>query len=118
MFVVGYLGFAKKPARNLYASALAIELLHDFMLVHDDIIDKSDTRRGKPSLHQVLNHYLKDPPEAIKFNGQDLAIVLGDIVYALAIHAFLSIKENPQRKDQALRKLIEATVYTASRRRR
>jgi geranylgeranyl diphosphate synthase type I len=111
LFVIGYLGFAKKTAANLYTSALAIELLHDFLLVHDDIIDKSDTRRGKPSMHALLNNHLKRYKK-IKFNGQDLSIILGDVMYAMAINAFLSINENMERKERALKKFIDTAVYT------
>lgn len=113
LFVIGYLGFAKKPATNLYTSALSLELMHDFMLVHDDIIDKSDRRRGKPSLHKMLDSYLKRFKK-LKFNGQDLAIVIADVMFAMAIHTFLSIKEDERRKEKALRKFIEAAIYTGS----
>lgn len=113
LFVVGYLGFAKKPAPGLYRSAISLELLHDFMLVHDDIIDKSDTRRGKPSMHAMLNKYIEGRKN-IKFSGQDLTIVIGDVMFAMAMHSFLSIKENPRRKEASLRKLIEAAFYTGS----
>ncbi|MBN3038545.1 MAG: polyprenyl synthetase family protein [Candidatus Omnitrophica bacterium] len=111
LLVAGYLGFAKKKAPNLYKTALSIELLHDFMLVHDDIIDKSDTRRGKPSMHKMLGNYLKRFKN-IKFSGQDLAIVSGDVMYAMAIDTFLSIKENMQRKEKALKQFIQAAVFT------
>jgi len=113
LFVIGYLGYAKKVAANLYTSALSIELLHDFMLVHDDIIDKSATRRGKSSMHELLNKYLKDYKN-IKFSGQDLSIVVGDVMYATAINAFLSINENMERKEKALKKFIEAAIHTGS----
>ncbi len=113
LFIIGYKGFAKRQAPGLYTSALAIELLHDFMLVHDDIIDKSETRRGKPSMHAMLNNHLTGFKDN-KFNGQDLSIVVGDIMYALAIDAFLAIKENPIRKETALRKFVRAAVYTGS----
>lgn len=111
LFVVGYLGFAKKAARGLYKSALSIELLHDFMLIHDDIIDKSKTRRGKPSMHVMLNKYLSEYKN-IKFDGQDLGIALGDVIYAMAINAFLSINENKDRKEKALKRFIDTAVYT------
>ncbi|MBN2482857.1 MAG: polyprenyl synthetase family protein [Candidatus Omnitrophica bacterium] len=111
LFVVGYLGFAKKTAPRLYTSALAIELLHDFMLVHDDIIDKSDTRRGRPSMHALLNTHLKKL-RGLKFDGQDLAIVVGDVMYAMAIDAFLAIKEEPYRKEKALKNFIRAAIFT------
>ena len=113
LFVIGYLGFAEKPAPRLYTSALALELLHDFMLVHDDIIDKSATRRGRPSLHVMLEGYLSGSKD-VRFNGQDLAIVMGDVMYAIGIHAFLEVKENQARKEAALKKFIEAAIYTGS----
>ena len=113
LFIISYLGFKKRPAKNLYTCALSLELLHDFLLVHDDIIDKSDKRRGKPSLHKVLGNYLKSFKK-VKFNGQDLAIVAADVMYALSIHTFLSINENEKRKEMALRKFIEAAIYTGA----
>ena len=113
LFVVGYLGFAEKPASGLYRSAVALELLHDFLLVHDDIIDKSATRRGKPSMHVMLDRYLKNYKN-IKFNGQDLTIIAGDVMYAMALDSFLSIKEAYPRKEAAFRKLIQAALYTGS----
>ncbi len=111
LFIIGYLGFTKKIAVGLYTSALSIELLHDFMLVHDDIIDKSDTRRGKPSMHKRLNNYLT-PYKFAKFNGEDLAIIAGDIMYAMGINAFLAIDEEKNRKEKALRELVKAALYT------
>ena len=113
LFCIGYLGFTKTPAPGLYRSALSLELLHDFMLVHDDIIDKSNTRRGAPSMHALLNAYLGKNKKA-KFDGKDLAIVIGDVMYAMALDAFLAVKENPQRKEAALEKLILAALYTGS----
>jgi geranylgeranyl diphosphate synthase type I len=83
------------------------------MLVHDDIIDKSNKRRGKPSMHALLKNSLNQNKK-IKFTGEDLAIVVGDVIYAMALDAFLTVKENPQRKETALKKLISATLYTGS----
>lgn len=113
LFVLGYLGFTKQAASGLYRSAVSLELLHDFLLVHDDIIDKSTKRRGQPSMHAMLNKYLIKYKN-IKFNGEDLAIVTGDIMYAMALDAFLSIQEELCRKELALRKLIQAVFYTGS----
>lgn len=111
LFVIGYLGFSKRCPPRLYKSALSLELLHDFLIVHDDIIDKSDMRRGKPSVHKVMEGYFARHKN-IKFKGEDLAIVVGDIMYAMATHAFLSIKEDEKRKEKALRKFLEAVIYT------
>ncbi len=111
LFVIGYLGFARKPAAGLYRSAVALELLHDFLLIHDDIIDRSPTRRGLATMHVMLGNHLKGY-KGIKFTGEDLAIVAGDAVYALALDAFLSIKESYPRKEAALKRFIQAGLYT------
>ncbi len=111
LFVLSYFAFAKKTRPGIFKSALSIELLHDFMLIHDDIIDRSPLRRGKPAMHTMLNDYLA-PYKGLKFNGEDLSIVAGDIVYALAMEAFLALKEEPRRKEKALRGFIDAAFYT------
>jgi geranylgeranyl diphosphate synthase, type I len=113
LFCIGYLGYSARQAPGLYASALSIELLHDFMLVHDDIIDKSPTRRNKPSMHAMFERHLRRFRK-VKFSGEDLAIVAGDVMYALALHTFLSIEEDGMRKEEALRQLIKAALYTGS----
>jgi len=41
--------------RKFYNAALSVELLHTFTLVHDDIMDNSVKRRGKPTLHKKYN---------------------------------------------------------------
>jgi geranylgeranyl diphosphate synthase type I len=111
LFVIAYLGYAKKETKGLYTSALSLELLHDFMLVHDDIIDKSPLRRGEPSMHTLLNRYLSTC-KGTKLSGEDLAIVIGDVMYAMGLQAFLSVEEKLIHKENALHKLIDAAVYT------
>ena len=113
LFVVSYHGYAKNPKPGLYTSALALELLHNFMLIHDDIIDRSALRRGKPAMHTMLDKHLT-PYRNLKFNGSDLGIVIADVIYAMAIDAFLSIRENPVQKEAALKKFVEAAIFTGS----
>jgi geranylgeranyl diphosphate synthase type II len=51
-------------------SAIAIEILHNFTLVHDDIMDNADTRRGRTTVHVNA--------------GVNTAILVGDLMMALA----------------------------------
>jgi len=111
LFIMSYRGFSHKNPRNLLRSALAIELLHDFLLIHDDIIDKSALRRGEPSMHYMLKKYIPKN-KGLRFGGEDLAIVAGDIIFSIAVESFLSVKENPLRKEKALLKFIESASYT------
>jgi geranylgeranyl diphosphate synthase type I len=65
----------------LLSFAAAVELLHTFMLVHDDIADGAETRRGGPALHRVFG---------LDKRSEDLAVVLGDYLFARAIEVMLS----------------------------
>jgi len=56
-------------------SAVAIELLHNAFLVHDDIEDESDHRRGRPTLHTL--------------HGVDVAVNVGDALTLLSIRALI-----------------------------
>lgn len=113
LFIVGFRGFSNKILPGLYKSAISCELLHDFMLIHDDVIDKSETRRGKPSMHVMFNKYLDNKKRA-KFNGEDLSIVAGDVMFALSLHTFLSVKQDYKEKERALKILLDAAMYTGS----
>ena len=114
LLILSYMGYSRKNTRistSLYNASTCIEMLHNFMLIHDDIIDRSDLRRGKPTLHKLLGYTVKTAER--KKLGYDLGIIAGDIVYALAIDAFLSIKEAPERKERALRYFIKTAAFTA-----
>ena len=41
--------------KKVYNAALAVEMLHNFTLVHDDIMDNADLRRGNLTLHKKYN---------------------------------------------------------------
>ena len=61
--------------KSAYNGALAVELLHNFTLVHDDIMDNADKRRSRPTLH-------------IKYDT-NTAILAGDSLAAVAYHYLL-----------------------------
>ncbi len=108
----GYTGKRRSDTPGLFTAASAIELLHDYMLIHDDVIDRADTRRGKPTLHRVFDKKVKTASGAAI--GGSLAVVAGDIIFALAIEAFLAVREDPRRKEEALRHFLAAAAYTGT----
>jgi len=115
LFLLAYEGYAKKrrtPTPGLFAASAAIELLHDYMLIHDDVIDRSATRRGEPTLHRVFDKNVRTASGAAI--GASLAVVAGDILFALAIEAFLAVREDPRRKETALRHLVATAAYTGA----
>jgi len=71
-------------------AAAAVEIYHNWTLVHDDIIDDDDVRRHQPSSHCQLaafaeNEYNLQTPQSEKF-GRDFAILAGDIQQGWAVN--------------------------------
>lgn len=73
----GYLACGGKDEKAILQPCLALELSHIFVLVHDDIIDNSETRRGKPTVFK-------------KF-GLAGAILAGDLALTLADEIFTNL---------------------------
>lgn len=61
-------------------AAAAVELVHNFSLVHDDIQDNSDKRRGRPTTW-------------VKW-GMPMAINVGDALFVMSNQAIIDLKEN------------------------
>ena len=113
LFLISYQGYTKKrnySRKKLLKCSLSLELLHNFLLVHDDIIDNADLRRGKPAMHRVFNKRMGLSAE--NKTGSDLGIVAGDIIFALAVKALLSLDENTNRKEKALDIFIKTAAST------
>lgn len=60
------------PEEDAEAAAAAIELTHEFSLIHDDLQDRDRLRRGRPALWTVV--------------GEAHAIGAGDVLYSIARH--------------------------------
>lgn len=55
---------------DVWNVAMAIELFHNFTLIHDDIMDRSDLRRGKVTVHKKY--------------GEETAVLSGDVMLIIA----------------------------------
>lgn len=79
-------GFVQNPPRSIWRASASLELFHAFMLVHDDLIDGSLLRRGKPTLHEAIR--LGSSPahgcDGSKRAG-DLGMIGGDLLCALGM---------------------------------
>lgn len=77
----GWRGAGGTDGDEIVAAAAGLELLHACALIHDDVMDGSDTRRGEPAVHRGFaalhrgNGWSGDP-EAF---GNSAAILLGDL---------------------------------------
>src|SRR6266567_2600842 len=78
----GWRGAGGPDCPEIINAAAALELLHAGALVHDDLMDASDTRRGQPSLHRQFEAWhaaagWRGSPQAF---GMGSAILLGDLL--------------------------------------
>jgi geranylgeranyl diphosphate synthase type II len=73
--------------------AVGIEVFHNFTLIHDDIIDKAEVRRGSPTVHSKW--------------GPDQAILSGDVM------AFVAVECIGQAPEKALPKALKLFNRTA-----
>lgn len=69
---------------QVYNAAMAVEMLHNFTLVHDDIMDNADLRRGRPTLHTKYN--------------LNTAILAGDSLLSVAYEYLLKDCKNNVKK--------------------
>ena len=98
--------------RDLLALATSLELLHGFILIHDDIIDRAEMRRGLPTLHRVLEGRLPAFADHDRA-GKNLSLVIGDILFAVAQQCLLETESIPYaRRVQLSRLLLSCLVET------
>jgi len=68
---------ARFPAQTVYASAAAAELIHMASLIHDDVVDGAEERRGRPTANVTF--------------GNQISVLVGD--YLLAKSIYLAARE-------------------------
>lgn len=75
---------------EVLTAAAAVELLHTFALIHDDVMDRSTTRRGQPTAHVALGalHRTKRWTGDGEWFGTSAAIVAGDLAFVWAQQLF------------------------------
>jgi len=87
-----------REASSVLPFAAALELIHTYSLIHDDLpaMDDDDLRRGRPTSHRVY--------------GEDVAILAGDGLYAEAFrHVLTAQRDDPRHVLAAVAELAAAT---------
>ena len=78
LVILGYRIAGGKDLKAILPAALAVELMHNSLIIHDDFVDNDTVRRGKPTIHKIYEvgkseHY-----------GAAMAIIVGDVGIFLA----------------------------------
>jgi len=86
----------KGKVSNAMPAASAVEMVHNFTLVHDDIMDNDEMRHGVPTVHK-------------KF-GMPIAILAGDVLFSKAFQVITDSKLSPNATIQLVSRLAKACV--------
>lgn len=104
--VLGYQIGGGKKLKDILPVSVAIEIFHNFLLIHDDIIDKDKKRRGKDTIHAL---YAKKYGEDY---GNSKAIVVGEIGSFLAYELMVDAKFPREKKVNAMQMLNDYLLKT------
>ena len=98
-------------SNNILQVSLSVELLHNASLIHDDIMDNAETRRGQNAFHRDLREYAKKnyPQNNVNYGdyGLGMGLLGGDYVYNLAYKSILLDEFPPEITLQASKEFNE-----------
>lgn len=92
MMLMAYNIYKEKP-EDIMMQALALETYHNYTLLHDDLMDRAEIRRGKPCVHKVWD--------------DNTAILSGD---AMLVLAYERMAQCPDQKLPAVMRLFTQTA--------
>lgn len=109
-----HLATGKEPGPALSAAA-GIEQFQSWMLIHDDIIDHAEERRGGPAVHRLMatRHGDAQLLGSSRDYGLGMGITLGDLQEPFAVEAFLRCPVPSARRLNALEEYVHMTRETA-----
>lgn len=93
MCLLAYTLFSGKIGPEILNPAMALEIFHAFTLIHDDIMDKADMRRGQLTIHKKW--------------CENIAILSGDV---MSIKAYEYLAHTPSDKLPAVLKVFTTTA--------
>lgn len=104
LLLLSYLGYGGKSGtlEEVLGIASTLEMMHSFLLIQDDIIDRAKTRRGGKSLH-VLCSERYGPLTANRHIGSDVALILADVLAFNAVEIIGAARIPPKIKNEFLK---------------
>lgn len=107
--------YGHKRTPQLLSAATAIEFTHSTLLIHDDIMDEDEVRRGNATIYSIYKH------EALTHNinnsllyGQSMAICIGDIGLYLGIEELLKASSDLTLVQKVTTDFIREIQYTGA----
>lgn len=117
LVALGYQAFSDRGWEDVLQAGISTELFHSFFLIHDDLMDRSDLRRGSPTVHRVFEKTLRTLGNRRAVDtghlANSMAMLTGDLCCAMAYDALLTIPFPADRIIRALQHMqrtVDATT--------
>lgn len=110
----GYLAAGGKEEEKIIKASVSVELVHLFLLIHDDIIDRDERRHGMDTVHyrySQIGRKLFARKDHEHF-GNSMALIIGDMVNALGNKIIFNSGFKPENIMKALTRLQQIISYT------
>ncbi len=116
-FVVeGYKAVGGKDLDAIYDAALAAETMEGFLLIHDDVMDRDEVRRGGRTVHSIYRDWylerIDSSLEEAEHFGNSIAVNAGDIVFTLGYELLATARFDPALKVKAIKRYSTIARYT------
>lgn len=99
LFIYSYEAISGNTDIEIINNSIFLELLQSSLLIHDDIMDRDDLRRGKITFHKKYENYTGNKDSHL---GNSLAIVAGDLALNYSYQILNSIKVKNTNKERAI----------------
>ena len=110
----GYVGAGGTDTERILHTSMSIELIHSFLLIHDDIIDRDEMRHGVETLHKRYADFGRRyfPVADVEHFGNSIALVMGDMLYSHGNNIIFRSGFPLERVFAALSRLQDIVSYT------
>ncbi len=111
LIIMAYKSLGGKNEDAIIDIAVSAELMQSFLLIHDDIIDDDDLRRGGPTMHKIYAEKYKgrDNPKKV---GESMAIIAGDLLASLGNEIISKSAFDEEKKLKLLQKFNKVVKLT------
>jgi len=110
IFFITYQWFSDKQTNKIMDFSIIFELLHNMLLIHDDIIDQSDKRHNVDTIHTYINKQIQNTHIA-----ESQAIIIGDLLLSRVYKLLLQPRPffNPDLLQQAQQNICQLVEEVA-----
>ncbi|MCD5383501.1 polyprenyl synthetase family protein [candidate division WOR-3 bacterium] len=110
LMIETYLSCGGKDEGGIIEASISIELLEDYLLIHDDIIDRDDLRRGGATLDRMAEEAMGAGRQSPSHFGLSCALLGGDMLASLALLPILESGFPSKMKIKALQRFVYACM--------